>query len=62
MDEAKIPFVPRKDRGPDLAAGEGNEAVVHKAETPPKVVPVTLLEGSQDGARSPEGVRDQRSF
>ena len=62
MDEAKIPFVPRKDRGPDLVAGEGNGAVVHKAETPPKVVPVTLLEGSQDGARSPEGVRDQRAF
>jgi len=62
LDEAKIPFVPRKDRGPDLAAGEGNEAVVRQPKTASKIVPMALLEGSQDGARSPEGVRGQRAF
>ena len=62
VDEAKIAHVTGDDRRSDLATGEGNQAVVRQPKTASKIVPMALLEGSQDGARSPEGVRGQRAF
>ncbi len=50
LNESKIALVSSNDRGPDLAAGERDEAVIDQPKTAANVVAITLLQGPQYGA------------